>query len=102
MSVLQVFATTTSSVFNPFPEMPRLPAVKEYKTMRTCHSVTVGWIPPNGMHTATYCMVVKQGKINHREYKGNQCNEKGQLRRGKVYRNDVAKICKQLKHTVRY
>lgn len=72
--VYQVLATTRASLL---PELPAEATVYEYSSLRTCDSVTVGWIPVLGQ-TVRYC--VSASPVSFIDLRGhfrpypNQCN----------------------------
>lgn len=63
--------------------MPFQLSVKEYVSLRTCDSVTVGWYASPSKKLTRYCLVVKEGRL--REMEGyrmpNQCGLENRLKK---------------------
>lgn len=71
--------------------------MQEYLSLRTCDSVTIGWVASPGPKTAHYCIVVKEGKIT--DVEGfrwpNQCTLESRLRKSADF---YVKYCLDVKH----
>ena len=61
----------------PLPQLPEEPNLYEFKSQKTCNSVTIGWIPVYDTSVNTYCVTVwENGKFNYADlFRGYyQCN----------------------------
>lgn len=61
----------------PLPHLPEDPNLYEFKSQKSCNSVTIGWIPVNDTSVNTYCVVVWENrKFNYADiFRGYfQCN----------------------------
>lgn len=93
----QIYASTRASSDFPLPKDPQDRHVQEYLSLRTCDSVTVGWVPSPGPKTAHYCIVVKEWKIT--DVEGfrwpNQCTLESRLRKSADF---YSKYCLDVAH----
>ena len=58
------------------PEMPKDRSIHEYMPLRTCKSVTVGWLPILNVipdEDVTYCIRAHEAHKSY-SYKSNQCH----------------------------
>lgn len=94
---LQIYASTRASSDLPLPKVPQDRHVQEYSSLRTCDSITIGWVPSPGPKTAHYCIVVKEGKIT--DVEGfrwpNQCTLENRLRKSADF---YVKYCLDVNH----
>jgi hypothetical protein len=81
--LLQVLVTSRPGAKFPLPELPAEPLVHEYDSMRTCDSVTVGWIPSPDPLVARYCVFAREDKLRELDTRRpNQCALDSRLKKG--------------------
>ncbi|XP_017778877.1 PREDICTED: protein NDNF [Nicrophorus vespilloides] len=93
-SGIELYATSRKKSFIPLPDLPNKPIVKEYVSLRSCDSVTVGWLPSPGQKTSHYCLVIKEGKLRYGFKQTNQCGLENRLKKSTDF---AAKYCKDIK-----
>lgn len=95
-SGVEIYATTRSSTRIPLPAIPSKATVKEYVELRSCDSITIGWIASPGQKIGHYCVVIKEGRLKENEgfRFPNQCGLEKRLKKSAdfavKYCSDVA------------
>nr|CAI5843076.1 unnamed protein product [Callosobruchus analis] len=96
---IKVIASTKPLPKAFLPAMPSTTSLNEYQSLRTCNSVTIGWVPVPGRTVSHYCISAREGKLEEvnnieRLY---QCPAKnGKLKKSDDY--DL-KYCKDIAHS---
>ncbi|CAH1109323.1 unnamed protein product [Psylliodes chrysocephalus] len=94
-SVIQILASSRKDFTLSFPLMPSDTRIREYESLKTCNSVTIGWyVPPQTQFQHYYCFLVKEGQIlDIKEERGlNQCD----IQRATRASDFVLQYCKYL------
>ncbi|CAH1164673.1 unnamed protein product [Phyllotreta striolata] len=89
-SRIQILVTSKSQFEFPFPQMPNDTRIIEYKSLKTCSSVTIGWLVPPQTKSAHYCFFVKEKDENETAF------DKCGLRRRIT--DFVVHYCKEIDH----
>ncbi|VEN63532.1 unnamed protein product [Callosobruchus maculatus] len=96
---IKVLASTKPLPRAFLPAMPSTTSLNEYQSLRTCDSVTIGWLPVPGRTVSHYCISAREGELEQvnnidRLY---QCPAKNsKLKKADDY---VLKYCKDIAHS---
>nr|CAH7722945.1 unnamed protein product [Callosobruchus chinensis] len=96
---IEVIASTKPLPKAFLPAMPSTTSLNEYQSLRTCDSVTIGWLPVPGRTVSHYCISAREGEleqVNNME-RLYQCPAKNRkLKKADDY---VLKYCKDIAHS---
>ncbi|CAH1964724.1 unnamed protein product [Acanthoscelides obtectus] len=89
---IEILASTKQLSKALLPPMPHTTSLNEYKPLRTCDSVTIGWIPVPGRAVSHYCISAREGELE--QVNSMACPAKN----GKIMKADdyVVKYCKDI------
>ncbi|KAK6626663.1 hypothetical protein RUM44_009139 [Polyplax serrata] len=59
---VEVFVTSQPARKYPFPYLPDDPGLYEFKSKKTCRSVTIGWITVRDVTVNTYCVAIWENR----------------------------------------
>ncbi|XP_077295427.1 neuron derived neurotrophic factor nord [Arctopsyche grandis] len=81
---VEILATTQKRL--PLPELPSETDVREYKSLRNCDSVTIGWMPSPDPLADRYCILTRETQRSDEELRApNQCALDMTLRKNDMF-----------------